>query len=117
MTYTARLKKTPDMFRRLTGITPEKFDEILRQLQPRYETWNANRLGRPRRKREIGGGRKFSLELEDRLLLLLLYYRTYATYAFLAFLFAAFMQAVRADCSSRWSRCWPASSGFPNAGS
>jgi len=87
MTHTARLRKTPETFRRLTGITPEKFDEVLQQLTPLYETWNANRLGRPKRRREIGGGRKFSLPLEDRLLLLLLYYRTYVTYAFLGFLF------------------------------
>jgi hypothetical protein len=87
MTFTARLKNSPETFRRMTGITPEKFDEVLRQLTPRYEAWNANRLGRPKRKREIGGGRKFALELEDRLLMLLLYYRTYVTYAFLGFLF------------------------------
>lgn len=87
MTHTDRLKKSPTTFRNLTGITPEKFDEILRELEPRYETWNANRLGYPKRKREIGGGRKFSLPLEDRMLLLLFYYRTYVTYPFLGFLF------------------------------
>lgn len=87
MTYTTRLRNNPATFRRLTGITPEKFDEVMEQIEPRYEVWNANRLGRKGRKREIGGGRKFSLELEDRFLLLLLYYRTYVTYAFLGFLF------------------------------
>lgn len=87
MTYTARLKNNPSNFRRLTGITPEKFDEVMRKLTLRYDIWNANRLGRAGRKREIGGGRKFSLELEDRFLMLLLYYRTYVTYAFLGFLF------------------------------
>lgn len=87
MTYTARLKNNPSNFRRLTGITPEKFDEVMRKLTPRYDAWNANRLGRAGRKREVGGGRKFSLELEDRFLMLLLYYRTYVTYAFLGFIF------------------------------
>lgn len=88
MTHTARLRNNPTTFRRLTGITPEKFDEVLQQLTPRHDVWNANRLGRKGRKREIGGGRKFSLELEDRFLLLLLYYRTYVTYPFLGFIFA-----------------------------
>lgn len=76
------------MFRRLTGITPAKFDQVLRGLQPRYEEWNQKRLSRSGRRRVIGGGRKFALTLEDRFLLLLLYYRTYVTYAFLGFLFA-----------------------------
>lgn len=30
MTHTTRLKKHPETFRRLTGITVEKFDEILK---------------------------------------------------------------------------------------
>src|SRR3989338_3937610 len=87
MTYTTRLRNNPTTFRRITGITPEKFDEVMQQLRLRYETWNANRLGYKGRKREIGGGRKFSLELEDRFLLLLLYYRTYVPYSFLGFIF------------------------------
>lgn len=87
MTYATRLKRDPKTFRRLTGITVEKFDEVMAQLRSRYERWNANRLGRPGRKREIGGGRKLRVELEDRFLMLLLYYRTYVTYAFLGFLF------------------------------
>jgi len=87
MTHATRLRKSPQTFRRLTGITPEKFDELLLELEALYEEWNSNRLGYPRRKREIGGGRKFLLSLEDRLLLLLLYYRTYVSYAFLGFLF------------------------------
>lgn len=86
MTYATRLRKNPKTFRRLTGITPEAFDTVLLELQPRYDLWNANRLGRSGRKRELGGGRKFALALEDRFLLLLLYYRTYVTYAFLGFL-------------------------------
>lgn len=87
MTHTTRLKNNPATFRNLTGITPEKFDEVMQKLTPRYEAWNANRLGRKGRKREIGGGRKFSLDLEDRFLMLLLYYRTYITYPLLGFIF------------------------------
>jgi len=44
-------------------------------------------LNRQTRKRKIGGGNKFSLSLKDRLLLLLIFYRTYSTYAFLGFIF------------------------------
>jgi hypothetical protein len=87
MTVFSRLKKHPNAFRRMTGITPEKFDEIFLQLKPVYKEWNEQRLARPKRKRKIGGGRPFDLGLEDRLLMLLIYYRTYVTHVFLGFLF------------------------------
>lgn len=87
MNAVTRLRKHPDAFRRMTGITPEKFDEILRQLKPIYEEWNTKRLTRPKRRRKIGGGRPFDLVLEDRLLMLFIYHRTYAAYVFLGFLF------------------------------
>jgi len=44
-------------------------------------------LLRRNRQRKIGGGNKHKLCLKDRLLLLLVYYRTYQTYAFLSFVF------------------------------
>ncbi len=97
MTHAERLRQKPAVFRRLTGITPEKFDEMLGTLRPRYEMWNANRLGRPGRRREVGGGRKFSLPLEDRFLLLLLYYRTYVPHVFLGFLFGVHDATVGRD--------------------
>ena len=87
MSGTTRLRKNPNAFRRLTGVTPEKFDEVFRQLIPVYEVWNTKRLTRPKRKRKIGGGRPFDLGLEDRLLMLLMYYRTYVPHVFLGFLF------------------------------
>jgi hypothetical protein len=88
MSHTDRLRKTPKTFRRLTGITPAAFDRLLDQLTPRYEQAEARRKARPGRKRKPGGGRKHALALADRLLMLLVYYRTYVTHAFLGFLFA-----------------------------
>lgn len=87
MKYTTRLRKAPNTFRRLTGISPDKFDEIFIQLKPLYEDWNAKRLNRSNRKRKVGAGHVFSLSLEDRLLMLLIYYRTYVPHVFLGFLF------------------------------
>src|SRR5215213_2404449 len=87
MSHADRLKRCPSSFRRLTGLTPAKFDALLAELGPRYEAAEAKRLGRPGRKRKPGGGRKFTLSLGDRLLMLLVYYRTYVTHAFLGFLF------------------------------
>jgi hypothetical protein len=87
MSHSDRLKRTPDTFRRLTGISPAAFDRLLADLQPRYHETEARRKARPGRRRKPGAGRKHVLSLADRLLMLLIYYRTYVSHAFLAFLF------------------------------
>jgi hypothetical protein len=87
MSHTNRLRRMPDTFRQLTGITPDAFDQLLAELEPRYQQADAKRKKRPGRKRKPGAGRKFTLPLTDRLLMLLIYYRTYTTHAFLGFLF------------------------------
>src|SRR3954471_18886569 len=87
MSHTDRLRRSPNAFRRLTGITPAAFDRLLAQLTPRHERADARRKGRPGRRRRPGAGRKHAPTLSDRLLMLLIYYRTYTTHAFLGFLF------------------------------
>jgi hypothetical protein len=87
MSHTDRLRKAPKAFRRLTGITPAAFDDLLAQLTPLHQAADARRKARPGRKRKPGGGRKHALALADRLLMLLIYYRTYISHAFLGFLF------------------------------
>lgn len=94
MSHTERLRRSPKNFRQLTGITPAAFDRLLAQLTPLYEQAEARRKDRPGRKRRPGAGRKHALELGDRLLMLLIYYRTYATHAFLGFLFGVDDSAV-----------------------
>lgn len=87
MTHTDRLRRSADAFRRLTGITPVAFDRLLGELEPRYAAADAKRKARPDRQRKAGAGRKHALPLADRLLMLLMYYRTYTTHVFLGFLF------------------------------
>ncbi len=87
MSHTTRLKRTPATFRQLTGLTPEAFDQLFAELEPRYQHAEAKRKTRRPRQRKPGAGRKFGLPLADRLLMLLMYYRTYATHALLGFLF------------------------------
>lgn len=84
---TARLRRQPQTFRRLTGLSVEKFDELLPQLAPLFAASEVKRLSRPQRVRAIGGGRNYDLPLEDRLLMLLMYYRLYVSHAALGFLF------------------------------
>ena len=76
------------------GITPVVFDQLLADLTPRYEQADAKRKDRPGRRRQPGAGRKHALTLADRLLMLLIYYRTYTTHAFLGFLFGVDDSAV-----------------------
>lgn len=94
MSHSERLKRTPDTFRQLTGISPAAFDGLLAQLTPRYQEAEARRKARPGRRRKPGAGRKHILSLADRLLMLLIYYRTYVSHAFLAFLFGVDDSAV-----------------------
>src|SRR3954467_4452887 len=94
MSHTERLQRSPKAFRQLTGITPDAFDRLLAHLTPRYEQAEARRKDRPGRKRRPGAGRKHALVLADRLLMLLIYYRTYTTHAFLGFLFGVDDSAV-----------------------
>src|SRR6478735_2650856 len=94
MTHTERLQRSPNAFRQLTGITPPAFDRLLADLTPRYEQAEVRRKDRPGRKRQPGAGRKHALALADRLLMLLIYYRTYTTNAFLGFLFGVDDSAV-----------------------
>src|SRR3954453_13732709 len=94
MSHTDRLRRSPDAFRQLTGITPDAFDRLLADLTPRFEQAEARRKDRPGRQRKPGAGRKHALSLADRLLMLLIYYRTYATHAFLGFLFGVDDSAV-----------------------
>lgn len=87
MSHSDRLKRTPDTFRQLTGLSPAAFDQLLAQLAPRYQEADARKKARPDRRRKPGAGRKYTLALAERLLMLLIYYRTYVSHAFLGFLF------------------------------
>ena len=87
MSHTERLRRSPKAFRQLTGITPTVFDQLLADLTPRSEQADTKRKSRPDRQRPIGAGRKHALDLSDRLLMLLISYRTSTTHVFLGFLF------------------------------
>ena len=87
MSHTSRLRRSPGTFRQLTGITPAVFDRLLAELDPRHRQAETKRKTRRPRQRKPGAGPKHTLDLGDRLLMLLMYYRTYTTHAFLGFLF------------------------------
>jgi hypothetical protein len=86
LTYEKLLRK-PRMFHTFTGLTPEEFDEIYRQLEQRYLQYEQKRLMKKKRKRAIGAGRPFKLPLKERMVMLLMYYRLYITYGLLGYIF------------------------------
>ena len=88
MSHSERLLKTPQTFRRLTGLTPASFRRLVGEVAVAEAQVLARRAARPGRCRRAGAGRKPALPPDDRLLMLLIYYRTYVTHAFLGFLFA-----------------------------
>jgi hypothetical protein len=86
LTY-EKLKSKPKQFQAFTGLTLAQFAEILKALRPIYAELDKGRLARPNRKRKLGGGRNFTLTLEDRLMVTLMYFRLYVSYALLGYLF------------------------------
>jgi hypothetical protein len=62
----------------------EEFDDIHnKKIAKRYDKYETQRLSSTKRKdireREIGAGRPFKLDVKDRFLMLLVYYRLYIT--------------------------------------
>lgn len=87
LTY-ERLARRGDKLYRFTGLNPAQFSLIASRLKPLWERTELKRLSRPNRKRVIGAGRKYKLEtIEDKLLLILMFYRLYVNYDLLEVLF------------------------------
>lgn len=86
-TKTQRFKNRPRTFRAITGLSVEKFNQLLIELYPLYTESETKRLSKSKRQRKPGGGRKKELLLEEQLIMLLMYYRLYVSQEFLGILF------------------------------
>lgn len=82
----SKLAKMEPSFRSFTGLEVSEFDSLYERIRQDYEKSERERLSRPKRKRDVGGGGKFKLPLRERLLMLLVYYRLYTTLALVGFL-------------------------------
>src|SRR5215210_2128911 len=82
-----KLRRKPKHFHNFTGLTPQQFDQLLAAIEPLYEKAEEKRLSNPNRRRPKGAGRKFKLELPERLLMSLMYMRLYLTQTLLGYLF------------------------------
>ena len=77
------------LFKSFTGLTVREFDDIYKkEITKRYDKHEVQRLSkRKERERSIGAGRQFKLDVKNRFLMLLVYYRLYITYTLAGFLF------------------------------
>ena len=85
-----RLSRKPLLFKSFTGLTVQQFDDIYnKEITKRYNKYEIQRLSKRNkdRKRDIGAGRPFKLDVKGRFLMLLIYYRLYITYTLSGFLF------------------------------
>ena len=71
------LKTRPAAFQRLTGVTPNEFDTIVKLVTPLWNAAEQTRLNIYKRQRAIGAGAQFKLEVTARVLLVLIYLRQY----------------------------------------
>jgi len=51
-----KLAKKPKQFLSITGITPQQFDSISKEIQKQYKNTEEKRLSKQKRKRGIGAG-------------------------------------------------------------
>jgi hypothetical protein len=84
-----RLSKKPLLFKSFTGLTVQEFDDIYdKEITKRYNKYENKRLSKRKdRKRATGAGRNFKLDVKNRFLMILIYYRLYITYTLAGFLF------------------------------
>ena len=83
-----KLLHKPNLFARVIGIKQENFLKIVEKMQVVWDKTEQERLGNKKRKRAIGGGRKYALKsMEEKVLLLLMFYRYNMTHELLGFMF------------------------------
>jgi hypothetical protein len=78
LTY-ERLKAHPLNFLRLTGVQVKEFAQIITQVMPAFIQMQSKKL--------CPGHKSHLPTIEDKILCVLIYYRTYITHVFLGYLF------------------------------
>lgn len=84
---TSKIITNSKLCRTLTGLTSEKFQELVSQVQPLWNKVAYAKTPQKQRKHAVGAGRRYELSVAEAILLTLIHFRTYETLAFLGFLF------------------------------
>lgn len=83
-----KLFNRPNKLLRFTGLTVDQYKVLAGRLKPLWKSAEYSRLWRSNRKRDIGAGRKYRIDsLEDKLLVILVWYRTYTVLELLGWIF------------------------------
>jgi hypothetical protein len=70
-----RLSKKPSLFKSFTGLSIQQFDGVYKEIKSKYKKYEIKRLSsKRRRERDVGAGRHFKLIVEDRVIMVLVYY-------------------------------------------
>ena len=77
LSYT-RLSGNARRFKTLMGMSLQEFDLLFAKVEKAHPEAERERLSKRPRRRAIGAGRRFALDLRNRVPLPLFYYRTYA---------------------------------------
>jgi hypothetical protein len=83
----SQLTPYPAIFLKMTGLHRHEFDEVVRDVLPRFADAEQTRLQRRDRQREPGGGRTAALDGRNQLLLTVVWLRQYPTHEVLGYLF------------------------------
>ncbi|MER5175141.1 MAG: transposase family protein [Candidatus Nitrosocosmicus sp.] len=79
------------LFKSFTGLSVEEFDDIYKkEIAKRYckhEIQHLSKIKDTRERKDGDIGRQFKLDVKNRFLMLLVYYRLYITYTLAGFLF------------------------------
>lgn len=92
MSLYRKLSGNPKLFLSTTGMTLSEFKRLMPEFKQAFSLLERERKALTvrsvsKRVRAIGGGKKFTHQLEDQLLMLLVYYRLYLTQEFMTLLF------------------------------
>lgn len=74
-----KIRKNPIIFNRLFGVTVNQFEKIASKVELSFQKEILKNYKRP--------GRNYKLDVNDMILMLLLYYRSYITQVFVGYLF------------------------------
>lgn len=92
------LVKKPRVFKSVTGLRIDEFDELLEKFVPVWVEQERKRLSRPDRKRAIGGGRKYSLKMREQLIMVTCWLRLYLNTEAMGFFFGVDKSTVSRNC-------------------
>jgi hypothetical protein len=101
MMNVTKLRGKPRHFHAFTGISVAEFDRLLAQVTPAYDAAFQKQRYRPARQRQPGAGRRFALDLPQRLLMGLMYLRLYVGQNLLAYLFDLDQSNISRELSAR----------------